>query len=340
MIIDAHAHIVPGEFVADVRKGKFAPALSIEQGTKWEFIVIHSTSPGQNKVFKNALPRETYDVGMRLDHMKRMEVDSQVLSIVPPLMGYGLDVAVAKDIAAAFNDHIAEVTSKNPGRFFCLATVPLQDPGSAAAELERAVKGGHIGVQIGSNVAGKNLDDPGLEVFWEKVISLDVPVFIHPLNQLGGADRLKSYQLGNLLGVPIENGIAAATLIFGGVMDRFPGLRILLSHMGGIFPWVRGRMEHGYHEREGVNVNRIQSPASYVGCFHYDTIVHDADSLEFAVKILGADIVLYGTDYPFDMGNLCPAKEVPGLPRLSEQDREKIFRINAEHFFRIGSSPR
>ena len=264
-----------------------------------------------------------------------MGVDRQILSIVPPLMGYGLDIGVNMKIAFAFNDHIAKLVSENPDWFSCLATIPLQDPGVAVDELERVVKAGHIGVQIGSNVAGKNLDDPDLHIFWERAASLDVPVFIHPINQLGGDSRLRDYQMGNLLGVPIENGIAAASLIFGGVLDRFPGVRIMLSHMGGIFPWVVGRMEHGYHEREGVNANQVKPPRSYMDRFFFDTIVHDADCLEFATKIIGSKNILYGTDYPFDMGNLGEARGIPGLSRLDENDQERVLLENAKNFFRL-----
>ena len=131
-----------------------------------------------------------------------------------------------------------------------MATVPLQDPEAAASELERAVSLGHIGVEIGSNVAGKNLDDPGLEIFWQKVVSLDIPVLIHPIDVMGFEDRLKDYYLSNLIGNPLDTTIAAACLIFGGIMDRFPSLKIILSHTGGFTPWIRGRWQHGYMERE------------------------------------------------------------------------------------------
>ncbi|MFC1491233.1 amidohydrolase family protein [Nitrospinota bacterium] len=335
MIIDSHAHIVPEAFVESVRAGRFGAALSIEQGPQWELLVIKSSAEGDAREFKNALPKETFDVGMRLKHMAAMGVDRQILSIVPPAMGYGLDAALNGEVAAAFNDRVADVVAENPDRFSCVATVPLQNPEAAVLELERAGKKGHIGVQIGSNVAGKNLDDPALDIFWKKVVSLDLPIFIHPINQLGEADRLKSYQLGNLIGVPLEGGIAAASLIFGGVLDRYPDLRIVLSHMGGITPWVRGRWEHGYFERAGTNVNGVQVPGVYLGRFYYDTIVHDAECFQFAARTLGTEMILYGTDYPFDMGNLGPARDIPGLSSLPEADREKILAENAKKVFGI-----
>jgi aminocarboxymuconate-semialdehyde decarboxylase len=335
MVIDAHAHIVPEAFVEDVRAGRFGDALSIEQGEKWELLVIKSTAAGSARVFKNALPRETFDLSMRLQHMDEMGVERQILSIVPPAMAYGLDTGVTKEIAAAFNDRVGEIVAGEPQRFSSIATVPLQDPPAAADELERAIKQGHVGVQIGSNVAGENLDAPELNVFWEKAQQLDIPVFIHPLNQIGGGNRLKKYELGNLLGVPFEGAIAAASLIFGGVMERFQSLMIIISHMGGATPWLRGRMEHGYHAREGARVNDVQPPESYLGRFYYDTIVHNAECLEFAAKTLGTDIILYGTDYPFDMGDLGPAKDMPGLSRLSDEDQKKILSENSKNLFKL-----
>ena len=118
-------------------------------------------------------------------------------------------------------------------------------------------------------------------------------------------------------------------------MDREPALKVMLSHMGGATPFLRGRLEHGYHAREGARVNDVQPPESYLGRFFYDTIVHHAECFEFAARTLGADIILYGTDYPFDMGSLGPAREIPGLSLLSETDQEKILAANAGKLFRI-----
>ena len=179
-------------------------------------------------------------------------VDRQILSAIPHCMYYTFDAGLCAEIAASFNHHLAELSRTLPDRFSCMATVPLQDPEAAARELERAVSMGHIGVEIGSNVAGKNLDDPGLDVFWQKVVSLDIPVLIHPIDIMGLEDRMKDYYLANLIGNPLDTTIAAACLTFGGVMERFPNLKVLLSHTGGFTPWIRGRWQHGYIERRSL----------------------------------------------------------------------------------------
>jgi aminocarboxymuconate-semialdehyde decarboxylase len=158
---------------------------------------------------------------------------------------------------------------------------------------------------ITSNVAGKNLNDRSLDVFWAKVSELNLPVYIHPQNVCGGKDRLKDFYLVNFIGNPLDTTIAAACLIFGGVLDRYPNLRFYLSHMGGFKK------------------------------FYYDTIIHNADCLEFAVKTLGVDRIVYGTDYPADMGNQQPARKIPGLSRLSKTAQDKILFGNAKKLYGV-----
>jgi len=335
MVIDAHAHIVSETFIDDVRTGKFGPSLFIEQGKSWELLVTRYKERDQERIHRNPLPRETYDIDLRLEHMDAMGVDRQILSVVPPCTYYGLDPKLGLEISSNFNDQLSALAQKYPQRFSCMATVPLQNPPAAAAELERAVKAGHVGVEIGTNVFGSNLDSPSLAVFWDKVASLNVPVFIHPTGVMGINDRLKDYHLFNLIGNPLETTIAAAALIFGGIMDRHPNLKILLAHMGGYVPWIRGRWEHGYNVREEPKINGASSPENCIGRFYYDTIIHNAACFEFGVKTLGVDRIIYATDYPFDMGNLCPARDIPGLSLLSPDNQEKILSTNALSIFSI-----
>lgn len=335
MVIDPHAHIVSEEFIKDVKAGRFGPALSIEQGKKWEILVTKSTGTGQGHGSRGPLPKELHVLDMRLKDMDSMGVDRQILSVFPGCLCYRMETGPYKEVAAALNDSLAEIAGKMPERFSCMATVPLQDGEAAAEELERAVKLGHIGVEIASNIAGKNLDERSLDVFWDKVVTLDVPVFIHPTDVLGVHDRLKDYYLNNFIGNPLDTTIAAACLIFGGVMDRFPTLKILLSHLGGFTPWIRGRWEHGYGEREEPKVNGAKNPEAHIGRFYYDTIIHNADCFEFAFKTIGADHILYGTDYPFDMGYLGPAREIPGISGLSETDQEKVFSGNVKAIYKL-----
>lgn len=336
MIIDPHTHIAPESFIENVRRKRFGEAVTIETGKPWELLVVKSTILGQERVHKNPLPRETYDLDLRLKDMKKQGVDLQILSVVPTMTHYNLDAGLNIDLSASLNDALLEVSRRYPDKFRAMAQIPLQEPKAAARELQRAVKSGHVGVQIGSNVAGRNLDDPKLDSVWRKAVELDVPISVHPMDVMGISDRLKDYYLRNLIGNPLDTTIAAACLIFGGVFERFPKIKFLLSHAGGFTPWIRGRWQHGYKVRPEPKIHRAKAPENYFKKFYYDTITHNADAFEFAIKTLGASRILFGTDYPFDMGYLMKASAIPGLSRLAEKDRKKVLFANARRLFRIG----
>jgi aminocarboxymuconate-semialdehyde decarboxylase len=331
--IDPHVHISPQAFVDDVRRGRFGKTVVIESYMGSDWITTRSKVLGKDVQLRIRLTPLSYQPEPRFKDMDRMGVDRQILSIYPPMMLYALDAEANRELAASLNDGLSALAREYPDRLSCMATVPLQDPQAAAAELWRAKQAGHIGVMIGSNVAGVNLHDPSLDVFWRKVSELDLPVFIHPTTVCGAADRLKEFHLGNLIGNPLDTSIAVACLIFGGVLDHYPNLRFYLPHMGGFIPWIRGRWQHGYGVREEPKAHGAKDPEQYIGKFYYDTIIHNADCFEFAVKTLGADQVVYGTDYPADMGYNQPAREIPGLSRLSKTDQEKILFRNAKKLY-------
>ncbi|MEK6711442.1 MAG: amidohydrolase family protein [Nitrospinota bacterium] len=336
MIIDFHAHILPEAVLDVIRRGKFAPHVTVQPGRRGgEAVVANLTILGKPAVMRNRLPEELVDIDLRLSHMKNMGVDKQILSAITNMTFYGLDAGLNREISALYNDAITSVAERTPGKFHCMCNVPLQDPAAAAAELDRSVKRGHIGVKIGTNVAGENLSNPALDVFWAKAESLDVPVFIHPGDILGAEDRMKEFYLHNLIANPLDTTIAAACLIFGGVLDRFPGLKVILAHLGGFTPWIRGRWQHGYEVREETRVRGAKAPDNYMSKLYYDTVIHNADCLEFAVKTLGVDTILYGTDYPWDVGLLGPATEIHGLSRLSKADQAKVLAGNTRRLYKI-----
>jgi aminocarboxymuconate-semialdehyde decarboxylase len=290
---------------------------------------------GRDLEVKVKLTPRNISPAARFQDMERMGVERQILSVNPQMAMYTLPPEITRELAMSVNDALCGLAREYPDRFSCQATVPLQNPPAAADELERAKKAGHIGVMILSNVAGMNLHDRSLDVFWAKVSELDLPVFIHPQTVCGGADRLKEFHLKNLIGNPLDTSIAAACLIFGGVLDRYPNLRFYLSHSGGFVPWIRGRWQHGYSVREEPKIHGAKDPEQYIGKFFYDPIIHNADCFEFAVRTLGADRIVYGTDYPADMGYHQPAREIPGLSRLSAADQEKILYGNAKQIYKL-----
>ncbi len=335
MVIDPHTHIVPSGFLEDVRNKAFGDTVTVQNADGKEWIVTKSNVLGKSRELRNILTPMYYEVDLRLKDMKRMGVSRQILSVSPSLTFYSLDKSITHDLAQSMNDALIQITKDNPSDFSCMATVPLQDSELAAVELERAVKNGHLGVQIASNVAGQNLDDPELDVFWQKAQDLGITIFIHPIDTMGAADRLKDFYLRNFIGNPLDTTIAAACLIFGGVLDRFPNLNFFLSHLGGFLPWIRGRWEHGYGERREPKVHGSKNPEEYINRFFYDTIIHNADSFEFAVKTLGAERVLYGTDYPADMANHQNCREIPGMSRLEEKQQNQILIENVRKLYQI-----
>jgi aminocarboxymuconate-semialdehyde decarboxylase len=259
-------------------------------------------------------PRGGWDLERRLQDMAASKVDVQVLSVCPQTFVYAQPPALAAAFARIQNEQLAKLVKARPDRFLAIGTLPMQAPKLAADELRHAVsKLGLRGVQIGSNVAGKNLDDPALEPVWATAAELDAFILLHPIN-VAGVDRLSSYYLNNLIGNPLDTTIAAACLVFSGVLERHPSLKICLSHGGGFVPYQAGRFLHGWHVRKEPKNKLPKPPTESLGRFYFDTIVHSKDVLEFLVGNAGVDRVLLGSDYPFDMGMPDGVLQVRGLP--------------------------
>jgi aminocarboxymuconate-semialdehyde decarboxylase len=251
-------------------------------------------------------------------------IDMQILSIVPHTLAYGADPALAMTFAAIQNEQIAAQVRQMPERFYGLAHLPMQSPRAAADELGRAVTQlGLRGAMIGSHVDGKNLDDPELEAVWAVADELGALLFVHP-QKTAGADRTGSYYLSNLIGNPLDTTIAAASLVFGGVFQRYPNLKVLLSHGGGFTPYQYGRWIHGWHERAEAKVRLKVSPEEDLKRFHYDTLTHSLPTLKSLIEWSGPSRVIFGTDYPFDMGEFDCADRVREL-NLPSADEAKIL---------------
>jgi aminocarboxymuconate-semialdehyde decarboxylase len=294
--IDVHAHILSEETIRLLQSEapKVAPKLS---DVDHQF----GTLDVAGNVYRN-FPRGGWDLERRLEDMAASKVDVQVLSVCPQTFLYAQPAAVAAAFARIQNEQLAKLVKARPDRFLAIATLPLQAPQRAADELRHAMQ--HLGLrgaQIGSNVAGENLDDPELEPVWVTAAELGAFILVHPIN-VAGADRLSSYYLGNLIGNPLDTTIAAASIVFGGVLERHPTLKICLAHGGGFVPYQAGRFLHGWHVRAEPKSRLPKPPTDSLGRFYFDTIVHSKEVLEFLVGNVGADRVLLGSDYPFDMG--------------------------------------
>jgi aminocarboxymuconate-semialdehyde decarboxylase len=252
-----------------------------------------------------------------------------VLSVTPQTYLYNLEPTLGAVTSAIQNDQIAKHVAAHPDRFLGIATLPMQAPEKAADELRRAMtKLGLKGTMFASNIISKNLDDPSFEPVWTTAEELGAFVFIHP-NNIAGAERMRSYYLNNLIGNPLDTTIAAACLIFGGVMDRHPKLKVCLAHGGGFTPYQAARWEHGWAVRPEPKKNVKEQPTNIARRFYYDTILHSAEVLEFMIGHVGADRVVLGSDYPYDMGMMDCVDHVRGL-KISDADKASILTARAE----------
>ena len=279
------------------------------------------------------LARKFFDPELRIEDMIGMRVDMQVLAPLPALY-YAADADVALGLCREENDRIAEVVKSHPDRFAGMATVPLQDATKSVNELERAVRELDLrGVQINSNVNGKNLGEPEFWPLYEAAQDLNVPVSVHPLF-VAGAKRLQRYYLTNLIGNPIDTTIAIASIIFGGVLEEFPDLRFIFAHAGGCIPYIKGRIEHGYRVVPECRKAIPRPPGEYIRLMYFDTITHSRQALGYMVETHGSERVVLGSDYPFLMGDLDPVEGIQALP-LSDAKREEIVWHNAASLFNL-----
>jgi aminocarboxymuconate-semialdehyde decarboxylase len=316
--IDIHAHVIAEETMRLMQKEapKIAPRITSIEAESALFEVAGSPY--------RPFPRGGFDLERRFKDMAASAVDMQAVSVPPQTFLYDQDASLTATFARIQNEEIAKLTKQYPDRFLGLATLPMQAPEQAAAELRRAVRTlGLSGAMIGSNIEGRNLDDPALEPVWAAAAEVGAFMLIHP-TKVAGADRLRSYYLTNLIGNPLDTTIAAASLVFGGVLERHPNIKICLSHGGGFTPYQAGRWVHGWHVRNEPKKSLAVSPEASLRRFYYDTIVHARPQLESLVGWAGASHVLLGSDYPFDMGTLECVRQVRAAS-LSEADRAIIL---------------
>ena len=287
-----------------------------------------------DKVFRE-VEENCFREDIRLKEMDETEVSIQVLSTIPVLFNYWAKPADALETSRFFNDHITETVNKQPDRFVGLGTIPLQDIDLAIKEMERCVRELNMpGLEIGSNVNGENLSDKKFFPFYKAAEALGCALFIHPWEMMGEA-QMKQYWLPWLVGMPAETSRAICSMIFGGVLEEFPHLRIAFAHGGGSFPFTLGRIEHGFKVRPDlVAVDNAVNPRKYVGKFWVDSLVHDKKSMEFLIDTIGEDNICLGSDYPFPLGELHPGKLIEKL-ELKKKTEKKLLSKNAENWLRI-----
>ena len=319
--IDIHAHYYPESFIrlmAD--EGASAGAKVTRSGDKGPVLEVGILRAGP-------LERKFIDLDLRIAEMDAQGVAVQALSLTQPMV-YWADRALSEKLTVAFNDALAEAHERYPDRLVGFATLPIQEPDLAVAELDRlATMRGIKGVYLATRVLDRELSDPMFFPVYERIEDLGLPIFLHPLEVIG-AERLKPYFLTNLLGNPFDTAVAAAQLIFGGVLDRFKGLEVCLPHAGGAFPYLVGRLNHGWKVRPECR-HLEQGPLAYLRRFYYDTVSHMDDALSYLIGLVGPERVMVGSDYCFDMGLERPVDVVTGQASLTETDKALILGDNA-----------
>jgi aminocarboxymuconate-semialdehyde decarboxylase len=328
--IDTHAHYFPEEWVRLVERegGSNGAKIGRDERGAPTFAV-----PGMDATFTPPF----MDLAIRLNAMDAQRVRVHALSLTAPMV-YWAPAAFALRLSQIFNDACSAAHRKHPSRFVGMATLPMQAPDLALRELERAVKlPGLRGLYLGTHVNGKNLDEREYFPLYAKCEEVGWPVFLHPLDPVG-ADRMRRYYLRNLLGNPYDTGIAAASLVFGGVLDAFPRLDVMLPHAGGTFPTLIGRLDQGTKVR-AENKHMKQLPSTYLRRFHYDTIGHNTAIVANLVRMVGADRVVLGSDYTFPMGYDHPVDFVEALTGITDSDRALILGGNAARLLKIERGP-
>ena len=331
-VIDVHAHVIPPVLVEAMRAGGAPDGIRIEEagGAPW---VVHRQG------YRYPLLEAFHDVPARLTAMDAAGVDAAVLSVAPPLFLYWIEAAAAREAAVAINDALAAMVAQAPDRFVAIATLPLQDPAAAVAELRRCVgELGMRGAQVGPHVEGTGLDDPSLRPVLAAAQELGVPLVVHPYYVGTAPGLLDDFYLTNLQGNPEQTAVCASRLILSGTLDALPGLDVVLVHGGGHLPYQIGRLDHGHRVRPEAALP-ASPPSEYLRRFHYDTLTHRPASTRWLLEQVGADRVLYGTDMPFDMGAGPLLEQLGGPDGLD--DLHAVAHGNAERLFTLapGRSP-
>ena len=321
--IDVHAHCVPVGVIDTLvaEGGRYGIELAEKDGRYAALI-------GGRVQTRDILPSLS-DLPRRLAAMDAAGVDVQLLASWIDLTAYSLDAATGVRYSRMFNEGLAATAAEAPDRFRALATVPLQAPEDAAAELRHAITVlGHVGVEIATTVDGRELDDPDLDPFWAAAEELRAVIVVHPYASLKGRD-LTRYGLVNLIGNPAETTLALGHLIFGGVFERHPDLRMVLVHGGGFAPYQIGRWDRGFTTgARGATEHLTRAPGEWLQRLYFDTVLHSALSLRHLVDVVGADHVILGSDYPFVMGEPEPVRSLDAVPGLGDGERQQILAGN------------
>ncbi len=331
-VIDIHTHILPETW----------PRWAERYGYGGFVELVHHQPGCARMMIDGEMFREVqancWDPRVRISDCDASGVDLQVLSTVPVMFSYWAQPEDTRDISRFLNDHVAGLVAEYPHRFAGLGTLPLQAPRLAIPELERCMQELNLsGVEVGSHVNAWNLHEPALFDVFAAAAELGAAVFVHPWDMLG-KERMPNYWLPWLVGMPAETCLAICSMIFGGVLERLPNLRVAFAHGGGSFPATIGRIEHGFQVRPDLCAVDCQTnPRDFLGSFYLDSLVHDADVLRFLLGLVGPDRIALGSDYPFPLGEPQPGRLIRSMSDLEDDTRRRLLGGTAREWLGIGN---
>lgn len=316
--IDMHSHIIPKHLPDWTKKFGYGDFIFLNHNED------KSADMMQGGKFFRRIIENCWEENKRIEEYQNFATQTQVVCTIPVLFSYWANAKDGLEISEFLNDHIADLVAKYPKNYIGLGTIPMQDTEFAIQELERCKSIGLVGIQIGSNINDKNLSEPEFFPIFEACERLGMAVMVHPW-QMMGEDSMRKYWLPWLVGMPAETSRAACSMIFGGILEKLPNLRVCFSHAGGSFLTTLGRVEHGFNCRPDlVAIDNPINPRDYVGKFWVDSITHDIDLLKYILKMQGSSKICFGTDYPFPLGDLEIGKFIEASD-LSQQVQEDLF---------------
>lgn len=337
MIIDVHTHFIPESYIQLAERDPEAARATSSRNERGE-LFIKPTKGCPLPLGYGPFDPGMYDVKAKLAGMDRSGVDLGAISAPSNMFFYNYEPAEALHLAKMWNDGVAQMCRAHPGRFVGLATVPLQAPDLAIAEMERAVKElGFKGVEIGTSADGRNLDAPEFFPFFERAQALDAFVMMHPSTCAICAGRAEKYYFQNVMGYMLESAIALGSLIFGGVLERLPRLKLYSTHGGGFMPYQIGRLDHVREVRRECRGLVPRAPSEYLRRVNFDSITHSPLALSYLISLVGVERILLGTDDPMDMGEHHPLRFIESIPGLDKAGRAAILGGNAARLLGIAA---